>query len=130
MRIKDKYNINILKLNIILKKINNRDINNARYINLNFPSDNERSAFLTRITDHCELQSPEIITDRILPHYRYMKIEINQGNTITIRPDAGIEHGWFPVDQDQITNDIFGDTEFHINQRLNNDLLYTLTFNQ
>lgn len=129
-RIKNKYNINILKLNIILKNMNNRDMNNARYINLNFPSDNERSAFLTRITDHCELQSPEIITDRILPHYRYMKIENNQGNTITIRPDAGIEHGWFPVDQDQITNDIFGDTEFPINQRLNNDLLYTLTFNQ
>lgn len=128
--IKNKYNINILKLNIILKNMNYRDMNNARYINSNFPSDNERSAFLSRITDHCELQSPEIITDRILPHYRYMTIENNQGNTITIRPDAGIEHGWFPVDQDQITNDIFGDTEFHINQRLNNDLLYTLTFNQ
>jgi len=59
--------------------------------------------------------SPQFITnnERMLVEYENalvlvtdMKIENNQGNTITIRPDAGIEHGWFPVDQDQITNDI------------------------
>jgi hypothetical protein len=64
-----------------------------------------------------------------LPHFRFFEFE-NQALRITIRPDAGIEHGWFVSDQAlKLYNDQTGPQQTpEIKQKINGKpLLYTIS---
>ncbi len=129
LKLKEKYRLTIEELEIKLQPISYNANPNARYLHNQFRDDNERIDFIDQMARDCGLIDLTVSLDINLPHYRYMKIEVNQETTITIRPDAGIEHGWFIRDTTLETNAVYGNEPFEIQQNLNKNLLYTLSFN-
>lgn len=129
LKLKEQYNLNIEQIEIKLQPIGYNVNPSARYLHNQFRDDNERIEFIKQIARDCGLINLIVGTDLNLPHYRYMSIDINQEKTITIRPDAGIEHGWFVRDTSLETNSVYGNVPFEIQQNLNKNLLYTLSFN-
>jgi DEAD/DEAH box helicase domain-containing protein len=63
-----------------------------------------------------------------IPHYRFFELR-NKYLKITIRPDAGVEHGWFlSGNANKIYNDrTDANNLFKIYKQENNKLLYTVS---
>ncbi|MFM1963400.1 MAG: hypothetical protein RLZZ172_2245 [Bacteroidota bacterium] len=129
LKLKVEFHLNIEQIELKLKKINNNNPINPRYMYNEFRNDNERNAFIQQIARDCGFNNLIVTTDVNLPHYRFMNVDTNQGGVITIRPDAGIEHGWFIRDTSLETNSIYGNNPFEIQPIHNQNLLYTLSFN-
>ena len=54
-----------------------------------------RNQFIERLAEELGINDVEARSERI-PHYRFFKFW-NEKVTVTIRPDGGVEHGWYPV---------------------------------
>ncbi len=68
-----------------------------------------------------------------LPHYRYFEFQ-NESLKIIIRPDAGIEHGWFcshTTERDHLLYSNFANTNSNIFivKKANSGILYTISVN-
>ena len=83
---------------------------------------------MERITSEFKFLNVKVQNDKNIPHYRYLNINIEGANSITIRPDAGIEHGWFVKNKFVRTSDLLGNEKLEIQQKLNKELLYSLVF--
>lgn len=93
----------------------------------NFRDSDDRNESVVKFAEHLEISNPQFKIER-LPHYRFFEFK-NKDLTIMIRPDAGIEHGWF---FNGTGNKIFNDRtnandKFRINKQDNNKLLYTVS---
>lgn len=69
------------------------EVQPPRYIFNNFKNANERNKAVESFVSELGLPSPQAVNADI-PHYRYFEFKNNELRII-IRPDAGIEHGWF-----------------------------------
>lgn len=70
----------------------------------------------------------KVNSDKKIPHYRFFKFS-NEDNSIsvTIRPDGGIEHGWFLNQRIERAEAIYGTEELAI--KSNKPILYTISNN-
>ncbi len=87
----------------------------------------DRNEALIEFAGQLEIPNPQALNDH-LPHYRYFEFR-NEKIKIVIRPDAGIEHGWFLSGSgSRIYNErTNANSIFKINKKDNNKLLYTIS---
>lgn len=94
----------------------------------NFANSHDRNTSITVLAQQIGIDKI-IATDAIIPHYRYL--EFKSGNQrIIIRPDAGIEHGWFlSAGRNARYNaaSLNAAQTVEIIKQDNNELLYTLS---
>lgn len=94
----------------------------------NFKNGNDRNSAVTKFAEQAGLPNPIAVNGQI-PHYRYFEFK-NQHHKIIIRPDAGIEHGWFlGVDKYKPfnINSVHVSDAVEIIKQDNNSLLYTIS---
>lgn len=125
----EKYKFEIKGLKILLKEMRISNFRECRYIEHQFNNENSRLQFIERIARDLGIGPVEVEIIPNLPHYRYLSIENDEETLITIRFDAGIGHGWLVNNRNIQVDDLYGDTSFDIQQKLNENLLYTLIFN-
>lgn len=58
-----------------------------------FKNANDRNKAVIEFAEQLKIPASKAVNDRV-PHYRYFEFK-NKNLKIIIRPDAGIEHGWF-----------------------------------
>ncbi|MBL0049689.1 MAG: DUF1998 domain-containing protein [Bacteroidetes bacterium] len=127
--IKESLQINSINtLTVLVKDLINYNNRPNYFFTESFTNDDERVTFLRKIANEFGILNMNIQSDINIPHYRYLDIKIDGGNSITIRPDAGIEHGWFAKNKNIKTSDLRGNENLEIQQKLNKNLLYTLVF--
>jgi hypothetical protein len=126
---KEKLNFEITGLTVQLQEMKISNLPHCKYITDQFNDENSRKLFIQRIAKDCGIESVNVESDRNIPHYRFLSVRNGEETLITIRPDAGIEHGWFIKDRYKDISSLHGTTQLDIQQRLNNDLLYSLVFN-
>jgi hypothetical protein len=103
-----------------------RDERNPYFLSHNFQDDEVRNEVLAAFAEDCGLQPAEALTDDI-PHYRYFEFESDHVK-VTIRPDAGIAHGWHPSGGNQYyRSTTTGNTIINIGKKDRNPLLYTVS---
>jgi DEAD/DEAH box helicase domain-containing protein len=128
-KLKETSRINAINsLTISVKKIKNITNLPNYLLTESFSNDYERAIFFKRIAEQFGILKVIIQNDENIPHYRYLKINIEGKKSITIRPDAGIEHGWFVKNKNLKTSDLKGTESLDIQQKLNKNLLYSLVF--
>ena len=127
-KMQTQLNFNINELNLDLKDCENINYRQNFYITENFVDNSERSNFIKDISIELDLNNISINHPQVLPHYRYFSFK-NNNIEIIIRPDAGIEHGWFVRNKYLETKKVTSDLKIEIVQKLNTSLLYTLSFN-
>ncbi len=127
-KMKVELNFQIMELSVQLKALGVEGIS-EQYITDKFISEKSREEFIKRIANDTEISDVKVQLLAEIPHYRFMSFEFENEKSITIRPDAGIEHGWFAQDKYMDTNSIKGDSRLAIQQKLNKKLLYSLVFN-
>lgn len=130
MAMKRKLDLNIGGITFLLQNNRNQGIKSNTYIFEDFEDGLSRKQFLERIGQECGIPNIEVIVDDNLQHFRFLNIEPEGESSITIRPDAGIEHGWFATKKYIHTDELSGKTELTIQQKLNKELLYTMVFNE
>lgn len=93
----------------------------------NFKNANDRNNAVIKFAEQMGISSVSAANQN-LPHYRFFQFS-NENLRITIRPDAGIEYGWFInrssnkyFDPSIDANHLFG-----ISKQKSNSLLYTVT---
>lgn len=127
---KEKLNFEITELTVQLQQMKALYyVQNNGNITEQFNDENSRKFFIQRIAKDCGIESVNVELDQNLPHYRFLSIQNKHKTLITIRPDAGIEHGWFVKDKHTSSSSLCGIDNLLIQQKLNQDLLYTLVFN-
>ena len=92
-----------------------------------FQNANDRNLAVVRFAQ--QLQIPNASAENSqLPHYRYFEF-VNDNLTVTIRPDAGVEHGWSlsPISRRVYDGLTKSSDVFKIQKRDNNNLLYTIS---
>lgn len=62
--------------------------------NKNFKTDSERTECILRWFQELNLPGPQVELSSNTAHFRYLKFVSNY-MTVTIRPDGGVEHGWY-----------------------------------
>ncbi len=128
-KLKETSRINAINsLTISVKKIKNITNLPNYLLTESFSNDYERAIFFKRIAEQFGILKVIIQNDENIPHYRYLKINIQGKKSVTIRPDAGIEHGWFVKNKNLKTSDLKGTESLDIQQKLNKNLLYSLVF--
>lgn len=127
-KIREKFHVTIDELTIHLKEVNRSNYQSARYISNSFVNDTERTNCIQQLTTSCDFSNVNVLLGNDLPHYRYFKLDIDESRSIIIRPDAGIEHGWFAQNKYLNTVELTGTRKLYIYQKINKDLLYTLSF--
>jgi len=85
--------------------------------------------FIRRIAIETGISDVKVEISPDVPHYRFITFDFENESSVTIRPDAGIAHGWFAQDKFREANSINGLTKIAVRQKLNLNLLYTLVFN-
>lgn len=99
-----------------------------RWLYHNFKNSKDRNDMVIKFAKQAGITNIVAINEHI-PHYRYFEFR-NQHKKIIIRPDAGIEHGWFLSDQ---TSRLFNPNTANasdiveIVKQDNNKLLYTIS---
>ncbi len=124
----EKLNFEIKGLKVLLKELRISDLKPGRYVTDQFYDENIRIQFIERIAKDCGINTVKVELNRNLPHFRYLSVGYDNEQIITLRPDAGIDHGWFVRNRYIYHEELSGDTSFDIQQKLNQDLLYTLVF--
>ncbi|MCW2258673.1 MULTISPECIES: DEAD/DEAH box helicase [Sphingobacterium] len=92
--IKNEFNLDLNEFDFYSCPIYTQDSRVPYQIHHNYSSDIDRDAFINLNAWDLELTDVGIHSDDTLPHYRYFKFE-SDDVIIRIRPDGGIEHGWF-----------------------------------
>ena len=92
-----------------------------------FKNANDRNEAVIEFAEQLDIPDSKASNDS-LPHYRYFEIK-NKNLKIIIRPDAGIEHGWFLSGNtykafSERTN---ANDSVKITKKENSKLLYTLS---
>ena len=124
---KTELNFSIREVLINVKEIQSFNLYNTNmYIINDCATDKEREVLLK--TFALDLNNFSVNTPHDLPHYRYFKFYSDDVEVI-IRPDAGIEHGWFVRNKNETVESIHANSKIDIVQRMNKKLLYTLSIN-
>jgi len=97
-----------------------------------FRTGNDRNNAITQLSSQFNMPTITAI-DNDLPHYRYFEFQ-NEHLKIIIRPDAGIEHGWFCSHtnrRDHLLFSNFTNTNSNISivKKANSGILYTISVN-
>lgn len=133
--IKDKLNVNILSLNITLKKPDG-DVyyNHAVGLERNYSTALDRNSFLEEAIKQLVGVTPNIIDYGYIEHERCLSIKSSDAE-LCVRPDAGIAHGWSLLGR---SNSDFTDSDFRHNWDMDISLynkkqnfsgvLYTISF--
>lgn len=129
-KIRDKFQATFEGADIRLKGMSPSQYPAARYISNTFVSDAERTNFIKELTASCGLQNVTVELNFDLPHYRFFKIDIEGEKNIIIRPDAGIEHGWYAQNKYLDVQQVATARKQYIYQKMNKSLLYTISFNE
>lgn len=92
-----------------------------------FQSANDRNEAVIEFAEQLEMSNVKAVNGE-LPHYRYFEFK-GKNIKITIRPDAGIEHGWFLSSS---VNKSFNERTnannlLILNKKRNDKLLYTIS---
>lgn len=100
------------------------------YIYHNFKDDYDRKDAVEKFANQLSIPNPTAVNET-LPHYRFFELK-NDKLKIVIRPDAGIEHGWFynreRYNSDiQYTSSTNANNSINITQKENSQILYTLS---
>jgi DEAD/DEAH box helicase domain-containing protein len=103
---------------------------NPYYLYHNFRNDYDRKEAIEKLANQLSIPNTIAINEN-LPHYRFFEFK-NNSLKIVIRPDAGIEHGWFCSrefynSQILYTDSTNANNPITINQKANNKLLYTIS---
>lgn len=99
------------------------------YIYHNFKTSEKRNDVVLQFAEQLGIPNTSVINGH-LPHYRFFEFK-NQQIKIIIRPDAGIEHGWFFSNYNNDTDKIYTESTnvegvFRIIKKTNSGILYTL----
>ena len=89
----------------------------------NYYNSQDRNEELKIIAETNNYQNILIKTER-LPHYRFLEFK-NNNKTITIRPDGGVEHGWYIVGISNYSG-LTGNEEIKIRKGVNYPILYSI----
>lgn len=103
---------------------------NPYYLYHNFRNDYDRKDAIEKFAHQLKIPNTIVINEN-LPHYRFFEFK-NEKFKIVIRPDAGIEHGWFCSREGYNSQILFSDSTnannpIIINQKANSKLLYTIS---
>lgn len=128
-KMKEKLGFGITGLTVRLKGMKAQNSQPNGYITEQFSDEDSRKKFIETIAGDCVISNVRIEIDHNLPHYRFLTVDAGHNTSVTIRPDAGIEHGWFVRNRYDYTDELYGTTLLDIQQKLNQALLYTLVFN-
>ena len=92
-----------------------------------FQNANDRNTAVVRFADQLQIPNATAVNSK-LPHYRYLEFKNNK-ITVTIRPDAGVEHGWSlsPISRNPYNSRTISSDILTIQKRDNNNLLYTVS---
>lgn len=104
------------------------EANNNRYLFEYFTNNEHREDFVGRIAEDCGLGEVNFNIGHNTPHHRYFEIRVGNEIVATIRPEAGISHGWH-CERTIRTEDTTGGQNLRLYQNNNGYLLYTLVFN-
>ncbi|MFD3409038.1 DEAD/DEAH box helicase [Aquirufa sp. HETE-83D] len=122
-------NCHISELTVQLKGLQTGGISGNSIVD-KFVTEESRKEFIKRIANETGILEVSVEISHDAPHYRFMSFDFESESSVTIRPDAGIEHGWFAQDKNRETNSIHGFNNIAIRQNLNKNLLYSLVFNR
>ena len=106
---------------------------NPYYLYHNFRNDYDRKNAIEKFAHQLNIPNTKVIYEN-LPHYRFFEF-VNDKFKIVIRPDAGIEHGWFCSREGYnrqmlYTNSTDANNPINIKQKDNNKLLYTISIDK
>jgi DEAD/DEAH box helicase domain-containing protein len=124
----------MLGFNINSFTFNGQDFSEDRFPRLlfhNFKDANDRNNAIIDLAGQLEIPNLKAL-NHSLPHYRYFEFK-NKTHKIIIRPDAGIEYGWFLSENfsKQLFNDRTNSNDvFKINKKENSKLLYTISIEE
>lgn len=113
---------------------NGQDFNEDRFPRLlfhNFQNATDRNNAIAGLAEQLEIPNSKAVIQN-LPHYRYFEFK-NKSLRVIIRPDAGIEYGWFYSGNasKQLFNERTNANDiFKINKKENNKLLYTISIEE
>lgn len=115
-------------------KINNFTFNGAEFWNERrplllfheFENSVSRNDYLKLKAYELDVKNEIIVEDKIIPHYRSFEFT-NDLVKITIRPDAGIEHGWKMTLNVRVDEDATLDRDFTIIKKNTQPILYTIS---
>ncbi|WP_293955610.1 MULTISPECIES: DEAD/DEAH box helicase [unclassified Sphingobacterium] len=101
--IKNEFNLDLNEFDFYSSPIS--DPNNRVPIQLrhNYSSDADRDVFIRSNAWDLEISNFDIHLEESLPHYRYFEFE-SDDIIVRIRPDGGIEHGWYCDDYTRYNN--------------------------
>ena len=100
----------------------------GNFISDKFVTEELRKEFIKRVATETGISEVEVEITPNVPHYRFLEFDFENESSVTIRPDGGIEHGWYVQDKFKETNSVQGSTKIAIRQNANKKLLYTLVF--
>ena len=89
----------------------------------NYFNSSERNKELKTIATNNNIQKVSIETDNI-PHYRILQFS-NKNKSIVIRPDGGIEHGWY-CEGTAIYSHLTGNEDIQIKKGVDYPILYSI----
>ncbi|MCK4664933.1 MAG: DEAD/DEAH box helicase [Bacteroidales bacterium] len=119
--LKKELNFDINKLQINVQTF--REYNRPYKIFNNYFNSVDRENELKTIASNNNFQNITVQTGR-LPHYRFLEFKNNE-MIIIIRPDGGIEHGWFVVGAGFYSG-LTGNEEINIRKGVNYPILYSI----
>ncbi|MDP1815436.1 MAG: DEAD/DEAH box helicase [Leadbetterella sp.] len=126
-KMKDVVGINAVNsLNVATRSMS--EAYNNRYLFENFTNNEHREDFVGSIAEDCGLGEVNFNVGHNTPHHRYLEIRVGNEIVATIRPEAGISHGWY-CERTIRTELTTGDQNLRLYQNNNGYLLYTLIFN-
>lgn len=108
---------------------NGMEFNNDRrplFLYHEFENSELRNEYLKLQAYELDIKNEIIVEDKIIPHYRSFEFT-NDSVKITIRPDAGIEHGWKMTANIKVDEDATIDRDFTIIKKNTQPILYTIS---
>lgn len=137
-KLKQKYNLNIIAVNIsVIKPYNNNSFfSNTINIDNDFESSMARNQFLSDAISELTGICPNINDSGYIEHERCLTIKTND-EELCIRPDAGIANGWKPFGRENATctdadfrYDWKMEMKLYNQKKKHSGILYTISYNK
>ena len=122
------FNCHVTELTVQLRGLPSGGVS-GNFIADKFDTEELRKEFIKRIANETGISDVNVEISPNVPHYRFMEFDFENESSVTIRPDGGIEHGWYVQDKFKEAELVQYSTKIAIRQNANKKLLYTLVFN-
>jgi len=122
-KLREKLNFDIESFTVLTTSF--KEISSPKLLFHNFEYSEDRNSFIKSYASN-NFNIPNVnVEEKKIPHYRFFEFKSGDSKII-IRPDAGVEHGWFS--KDHISFDEMFDVEkIKIKRSDLNDILYTVS---